>query len=808
MFDIVIQPQVTEFNGSNILLACLAGHLTIFAFGYPYIYRAINNLSNISSILTDRIKNNCWRKLYSYFIITTFILNLSLLFMAQIKGCSIFSCITLLLHIFYIMYLYKIIENVSIDPFESVINKNIHEQDSKIDFAKDFENDVSLIIDLICYATKNTFSEPNLKKYFTWLVDASFHSYKNYNIKKFDSLLGIMPEDQEIMFLVLTKIQWLNQWATNEKKTIILEWINNYYDLLLWYGIQLPDKSNIEAHPLLNSIENNNILDENYEKATDNIIKIQIQNKYNLIKRIQEHTLNVIKYSLLYRIEEGFTSYNEMFYFKEWLYYVIAYKLSIQVKDKYEPCFSVISSLIDHNMLEDNYNKLFALIKKHHDYFWGKPEIYNNICAFHIVVMAYLIFRNQYQLLNVYLYEEEPKDRANQNTRPQIPNSINSILLHFIGHNSVFNHTQIFASNTSSYKYKFYILFLLLKYSKFFADKNKQILSKIKKEDWRYEIVQKDILYHSKCTIDFKNINFDILMSYLNIEKYKDYLKTFKEEKELLKIFEFNKEDELFIKEVLDDTIKQLKQEQNCLTKCQFESIAVKEFSESKQKELGVKNLDELIKSKISCLTDIIKQISFEGNEENLPCKISLILYEKDLHKGKILSGGYSYLFETEPRKTFLSKLFTLILENCQELKDIKELPSSIEKYEILSNFEYRKQFEKFGFDKTNIKLKKTKINGIITDEHEYAEVASIRVNDKEVQISKNNIIFHFFNFNETNSQIIIFFNPEKISIEIKDEKPVSYIDIARKKVKIIDETQILISLANDKSLGYYIIKK
>ena len=108
MFDIIIQPQVTEFNGSNILLACLAGHLTIFAFGYPYIYRAINNLSNISSILTDRIKNNCWRKLYSYFIIATFILNLSLLFMAQIKGCSIFSCITLLLHIFYIMYLYKI----------------------------------------------------------------------------------------------------------------------------------------------------------------------------------------------------------------------------------------------------------------------------------------------------------------------------------------------------------------------------------------------------------------------------------------------------------------------------------------------------------------------------------------------------------------------------------------------------------------------------------------------------------------------------------------------------------------------------
>lgn len=807
MFDIIIQSQALEFNGLNIIMACLAGNLTIFAFGYPYIYRAINNLSNISSVLTNRIKNNCWRKFYSYFIITTFLLNLSLLFVYHIKVYSIISCINLFFHILYVMYLYKIIENVSIDPFESVINKNINGQDSKIDFTKDFENDVSLIIDLICYETKNTFSKQNLEKYFSWLVDASYHSYKNYDIRKFDSLLGIMPEDKEKMFLILNKIQWLNQWATDEKKKIILEWINQYYYWLLLYGIQLHDKFNIETHPLLNSIENNNILYENYKKATDNIIKTQIQNKYNLIKRIQEHTLNVIKYSLLYRIEKGFSSYNEMFYFKEWLYYVIVYKLSIQAKNKYEPCFSIISSLIDYNMLDDNYNKLFTLIKNQ-DYIWTNERIYNNICAFHIVVMAYLIFRNQYQMLNTYLYEEEPIDRVNQNTRPQIPNSINSILSHFIGDNSVFSHTQIFASNTSSYKYKFYILFLLLKYSKFFADKNKQNLYKIKKDDWQYELIEKKILNHSKCTIDFNNINFDILMSHLNIEQYKDYLKTFKKEKELLNIFEFNKEDELFIKEVLDDTIKQLKQEQNCLIKYQFENIAVKEFSESKQKELGVKNLDELINSKISFLTDIIKQIFFEGNEENLPCKISLNLYEKDLHKGKILSGGYSYLFETEPIKDFLSKLLTLILENCQELKDIKELPLSLDKYEILSNFKYRKQFEKFGFDEKNIKLKKTKINRIITDNHEYAEVASIRINDTEVQISKNNIIFHFLNFNETNYQVIIFFNPEKISIKMKDEKPISYIDITHKKVKIIDETQILISLANDKSLGYYIIKK
>ena len=37
MFDIIIDPPISGFDGTNILLACLAGHLTIFAFGYTQI---------------------------------------------------------------------------------------------------------------------------------------------------------------------------------------------------------------------------------------------------------------------------------------------------------------------------------------------------------------------------------------------------------------------------------------------------------------------------------------------------------------------------------------------------------------------------------------------------------------------------------------------------------------------------------------------------------------------------------------------------------------------------------------------------
>lgn len=159
MFDVIIHPPISGFDGTNILLACLAGHLTIFAFGYPYVYRSVNNLSNISVILTQRVKNNKWRKFYSIFIITIFISNLIVLFFSNIKIISALSCGFLFLHILYVMNLYQIIENVTIDPFETVVNNNIHDVDSTIQVQSELENDSILVIELICYATKNTINE-------------------------------------------------------------------------------------------------------------------------------------------------------------------------------------------------------------------------------------------------------------------------------------------------------------------------------------------------------------------------------------------------------------------------------------------------------------------------------------------------------------------------------------------------------------------------------------------------------------------------------------------------------------------------
>lgn len=574
------------------------------------------------------------------------------------------------------------------------------------------------------------------------------------------------------------------------------------------YGINPPKNFNNDAHPILLTIENIKTLDANYDKTTDELIKNQIYKQYNFIIRVQNNILESYKYSLLYRINNHFLSYSEMCNFVDILYFIFSNKIDRKLNEKYEPCFNIITCLIDNNIFNKNYSNMFEEIKNKIGYAFRDSHIYVDICKFHISVMAYLIFRNQYELLKKYMNCEESKERISRHTRPQIPNSIDNILWNFIGHDSVFQTNQTFSANTSSYKYKFYILFLLLMYSKQFADDCKEILSKLNKDDWRYETTERDINYHSKCGIDFKNMNFDILMLYHSIENYREFFDKFKQETELLNLFEFDSEDEQFITCILYNTIKQIKRAQNNLLKCKFENIAQREFSLIKQEELGYKTLDEFINSKIHKFLETVENISFKGKDNNLLKKVSLSLYENTFSKRKILSGGYSYLFLGEPNKDFYSRLFSLIVENCQKIDDIKNIPSNIENYEILSNFDYKRNFENFGFNKANITVKKVIVNGVENDDFEHADVSSITIHDKEIKISQGNNNFHFLNINETDSHLLILFNPEKITIQIGDLQPIRYEDLKNGQVKIIDDTQITIYIPEDKSLGYYILKR
>lgn len=806
MFDFILHITPEKIDKANILLTCFAGNLTIFAFGYPYIYRAISNLDKISTILVKRIKNNKFYCYYTCFLIICFIYNgLSLIWHQNIIF-SVVAVLFLLMHIFYVMFLYYIIESAIIKPFKIVINKNISESDFKIKKLKELENDIILVIDLICYTEKNSFNEPNLHEYFSWLINVSFFNFKKYDLANFDYFFGVLPQDQKILYFTLFKLQWLNQWAVNEKKITTLDYIDDAYSWLLEYGMDHSKGFNDKAYPILKTIKNIEELKKEYIEISDNTRRATIKKHCDMVKRIQNKLLEQIEQISLYRINNNFISSGEINFFVELLYFILS-RVVIEKQDvKYEPCFSIIASIINNNVLDKHYQEIIERIKKHHDYFYGKKTIYGDICGFHINVMAYLIFKNQYQTLKSYMYYEEPSERVSQHTRPQIPNSINNILWTFMGHCSVFCNTQSFSANTSSYRYKFYVLFLLLMYSKNFADKNKEQLSKFKKDDWRYESTEKDIVYHSKCTIDFKNMNFDILMSYLSIKDYKKYLEDFKKETELLNLFDFNNEDEQFIVKVLDDTIKQVKHAQTNLLKCRFKNTASKEFSLPKQKETGVKNLNELINIKIHTVFESIQTITFSCNDDDLESH-HLNLYDKIHSKKQILSGGYQYLFNNEPMDDFYRRMFNLLIDNCQKLSSIDNIPTDIENYEILFNFKYRSYFEKFGLDKTNIKVEKTIVNGVETDDFEHADVCSLKINNKDIKVSKYNKFFDSLSINETNSHAIILFNPEKISVKVGEGQPIQYNDLKGGKVEIIDNTIITIKIPEDKKLGYYITK-
>lgn len=809
MFDIIFQATSRPFDGTNIILSSLAGNLTIFAFGFPYIYRAINNLSKISNILTGRIKNKRWRIFYPWFLIVVFILNAVCLIWHTYKVFSIISIIFLLIHIVYVMNIYQIIENSILNPFAEIENNNISELDIKLKNKIELENDIVLVTDLICYYEKNSFNEPDLNKYFSWLIDITFLKFKEYNISNFDCFWGILPKEQDLLYSTLYKVYWLNRWAVNEKKIVSLDYIDNFYSWILEYGLVHPNDFNDKMHTILKSINSIDDLKKDYFDASDDIAKDRIKKHCDFIERIQSDVLEQKKQTSLYRINNKFISNSEIYYFVELLYYTLSRKFKSKQDEKYEPCFSLISSMIDNNIFDKYYTQIIERIKKHHKYLPGRDNIYNDICGFHINIMAYLIYRNQYQLLKDYIYYEEPPERITQYTRPQIPNTIDNILFNFIGNNSVFYNTQTFSSNVSSYKYKFYILFIMLLNSKNFAEKCKENLSKIKKTDWQYNFIEADFKRHNECSIDFNNIYFDNLMSFISVENYKKYLNEFKLETELLNVFECNDNDLIFIEEILDDTIKKIKKAQTNLLKRKFEDVVNLDFSSYKQKELKVKNLSELINIKINLIYKSLEKMSFSYVDNSSSHDLYLNLYDKTYNKRQILSGRYQYIFDREPMNDFYSRLFNILIENCQKVPSVENIPDDIkDNYQIFSNFARRQAFVSFGFKRENIKVKTCIVNGKKDDNSEFADVDLIKINNVNIKISEYNYHFNTLNENGTYPHTIILFDSNKISIEVGEGQPIKFINAKNGNVQIIDNTQIKIKIPNDKNLGYCIVKE
>lgn len=799
MLDIVFQTVPEPIDNTSILLMCFAGNITIFAFGYPYIFRAINNLSIISSVLCNRVKNNHFIKLYSCFLIIAFLLNALSLFFSKSIGWSISLVVFLLIHICYIMGLYYFIENRLITPFNAIINKNIHKANSTLKNLSEFENDIILLFDIIYYLEKNSFKESELPKYFEWLIDATVLKFKNFDIEKFDDFFYIIiPEDNKKFFFILLEIQLLNQWAVNEKKIILLDYINLFYSWIQWYGIKTPKNFNNIAYPLLQSIQTTEELSNNYKKQ-------------NLIKYIQSNILQFIKFSILYRINNNFFSTNEIYQIVELLYYCLSNKLEIKQNEKYEPCFHIVSKMIDNNFSESHYHDMIDKISKHHDYSWGNNNIYHDICCFHINVMAYFILKNQYQMLKSYMYYEEPPNRTCQYTKPQIPNSINSIILKFIGNDSVFQNTQTFLSNVSSFKYKFYILFLLINYSKVFYDNYSNMLKELDKDNFNYNWINDRIKSHSEFSLEVSSVYFDVLTSFLVIENYQKMFKYFKLEIELHNIFSISEDNLIFISTILNKVITKIKKARELLLQEKISDIVKKEFSFQLQKELNVKSIEELLNQKLCIVIENIRKLKFSCNDTSKLEIKNLILYQQTFNKEKfLLEQQYKTIicYNSEPMNNFYNRLLNLLIYSCKEVTNIKDFPVQLDNYEIISTIFSKNSFLEFGFSEENLKCKATLVNGKLEENSSHAEIKSIIINEQEIFISKNNWHFRSVSNNQINNPVMLLIDSSKLNISIEDGQPIQFKDIKNGEIEIHDNTQIIVKVPQNKELGYYITKR
>lgn len=157
----------------------------------------------------------------------------------------------------------------------------------------------------------------------------------------------------------------------------------------------------------------------------------------------------------------------------------------------------------------------------------------------------------------------------------------------------------------------------------------------------------------------------------------------------------------------------------------------------------------------------------------------------------------------------FYSRLFNILIENCQKVPSVENIPDDIkDNYQIFSNFARRQAFVSFGFKRENIKVKTCIVNGKKDDNSEFADVDLIKINNVNIKISEYNYHFNTLNENGTYPHTIILFDSNKISIEVGDGQPIKFINAKNGNVQIIDNTQIKIKIPNDKNLGYRIVKE
>lgn len=749
-----------------IALTVLAGNLTIFAFAYPYIYKSLDNIGKISEILLERVREKILIKYYWLFLLFLFafdIISFILYFFIELLSpwIYVFMLIILLIHICYVMLLYEIIKKSYNQPLLFLKFNNLKNRTNN----REIKKDIGLLQDLFLFRLKTDLGKSEINKcteYFINITKYILDKKLSISIKKSSDKNSIMNMD----FLTSNRMIFLN------KRAVDSNYEEAFYNIDFFF-IEIFDYCIAEG--------------KKQKTKSENVYFFFRENLYRF------------KYVISYRIEKKIFDKYDIKNIWIILYYsfkLIDYNKNIK-EDFYKNSFSLMCELIDLDYRESIITEIFRIINDGYisEYLYSS-EKYIRIKLFHIIILAYMIFRNKYDLFYIYINFEESIERVYSKNKPQIPNTIYSIFSCFCGHDNVFNSIPVFSENISSVKYKFFVLFVLLMNSKNFAD---DILSK-KKNFYDNKIYsdyyEKELELHSVVSENMLNNLYwdEILITKIGLFKeYKRYFIEFKQNNNFIEKINFENKHEIYIKEKIDDFIKLLDKRISIIFQTSIDVLIKKDFSLSMQKYFKSKNIEEYINSILDYIwkyemKEFLCECSNEKRIESNILKNLSVEFDKKSFLNTIVSDYGNIIFDKVFRENTFEMIFNSIYKKCKKINTFTEICDEdiSAKYIIITNLLIKGDF---------INVLHLNDNDVVIDK-DTNRVLGIRFNGQEIKISN---LSHYF---KLEGQGIILLNKSKFKIAKNEKEKIKFEDI-------LDTNKIKISYGNlfkiqcEETVGY-----
>jgi hypothetical protein len=780
-----------------IALVCFAGNLTIFAFAFPYIFRAVRDISKVSEILSKRCRQKKLVKQYPKFLVLLFIIYLVMLtscfFVKQMPYLLAFILLLLLLcHVFYVIFFYMKIDDIIAKPMDYLEWENNSKKERE---------DIFLIQDLILFSIKTGENESQLNKYTEEFIKITFRKFNNYLKQIIESeiywhSLDFLTTDGEKkrkdLELPIDRMLYMNKRAIDANNTEFLNWVDYFFKCLLEYDAR----------------ERESQKDDNFTKAYPDIlyphtkllqIKKQIQqdsNKYqhdailNFCEYLNKEFVSEYAYAILYRIKKEVFSEIDIDNVVYILFYVIN-NSEIFSTNIYERPFSLLKGLIDSNYDKNNFALVLRNIKEKYYLIYCRDYYkYKKIMAFHINVLAYMLFSNKCDLFWGYINLSEGAEAEMNHVCPQIPNSIDVIFDCFMMPTTVFDNVKVFSENTSSYKYKYFTLFALLLNSKQIGDRLVESLAKTSKDNFVYSYLQKKLQRHTEISKEFiENYCWDEILLAIKLDSYDKYLDEFLKQDELLTEISFKQEYADFIRNIMDVFIKSISENRANILNSDIKKLTKQSFSKQLQEKLKFENIDEYINILLNLVANRVKNINVVENLE-VSDQIKLDLLDMEYDKEQFLlnvAKDYRDIFITEFENHIFAKIFNEMSKICDEIKDISKIAeNNLSNFIILSNNLSKQTFEKFIESKD------------IISSSEANKISGVRINGIEIKVAVFNHYFERANL----PHFIMFIDKSKFTILKGDNIKIEFTDISStNKVLVSDKTKIILKIQN--KIGY-----